>query len=758
MKYKSTTSMFLMAAMLLLSGYSSLLACNILPPDHLKGSVEYLEKLPVRADFQLTWTISPNTILPHYFNVYMGVQTSNGHVDIKKIGVVKSEDGKYEYDFRLEDVDSGFYKFYVTSVIEENGVVCESKPSGHIVLEVKKDDNHKKGIWFINLPKPGHLEVGQTYTFRIVADSDVDCPIKYAIKETNIESGFRFHAESGEFTWTVLSEGEFYIVFEALLECDETVRTIATVKFFVKDEKPLPTAIIKGTATWADGSRSIPQGHLVAWQAKTNTNAHGVPVLKTELENGTYEFKVVPGAYYVQIMGDDFFTEFWDDAENINNATLIEVADNEVFSADFELERLPEEQVYVVSGTVVDDETGEPVQSKIIFTAVRHNMDRGKTGKPNSKAVTVETNSEGSYEVKLSNRYAWLAQALPSSNTGYKPQFFELADSPSEADLLYLHDDRGGVNFRLKNLTKFHGSLSGTVTGDNGNYLHAKVLAFMLKDQNVWEKNNVIVAETDRSGNFYMNNMPTGKYVLFSIPEDGRHIPGYYKENDFAVLDWQDATVIGVSQMGPTMMYEIKLRLKTEINGIGSARGNIGIELDGIDIDNKSDGSSIRKYYPAEGAYVYIEDASGNIVGNDITYNDGSYFIDGLEEGSYTIHADKVGLQHGSVTFEIDYEEQPESSEMIVMQKAVISGVEVLNDGTLTAYPVPANGVINLSVGEKNLGIVMIYGPSGRLINTHDANNMNEFRIDTGALGSGLYFIRAEVNGKIHTMSIPILK
>ncbi len=719
------------------------------PPVHLTGKVLIMEKQPVQADILLKWQIGKTPVWPESFNVYMAEMESdtNTKPEFEKIGNVEADQNKREFSYRVEDVENGIYKFYVTSLATVNGEMHESRPSEIITVTVNKEGNpNEHKIKFVHRDPPRMIKNNIDFKYKFQAESDIKCAIIYKIEKTNITDDYKIDPKTGEFQWIVRTIGEYYIVVSATLACDENISVKREYLIVVAKNGPVhETAKINGRVIYEDSS-AVMQGIVVAWKIGSNSDRIGKAMYKAEIQQGTFEMKVSPGKYYLRVEGPEFETEWYEDARELSDATPVVAEENETATLTIIVAKKPEPVHYMATGSVVSDADDIPVMAVVTFIPVQWLYgDRGNYGGNNSKGFSTRTDSEGNYEIKLSDEFVYVAHASPIPEDGYMPQFFNQVDVPTEADLIYLSGDVRGIDFRLKKRIDNNIGFTGRVTGENDEILQATVFAFLVEQSSPGQqKHFMLTTHTDREGYFRFENMAKGKYVLLSIPGEKKFIPGYYVENDFTTLKWLDATRLDVDESMPRVIIEIKHKYHERLKGIGVVNGFV---TDNSIAEKSGDVINGNNYIG--GSFVYMIDADGNFVDYQLTDNMGAFAINELTEGTYTVYSEKVGYSSAGQTVTVDYEKTPESEINLQMTLAATSGVEV-SDGynDIHVYPMPANEYVNVEFSIEGQVEINLYNSLGELVISDNKVTSKNYRLDTQALPTGTYYLRLS-NGKV---------
>ncbi len=574
-------------------------------------------------------------------------------------------------------------------------------------------------------------EIGVQWSYKFKAESDVDCPIKYMVM-SEID-GLNWDKETNTLTFTPQQSGYYRIQIKAILECDEKVYVVQEFKVIVGNVEKY-CAKITGTVKDGEGE-SIKSGTVRAWLISDNNKE--TPVYKTSIERGFFTLKLNEGKYIIDVDGELFYHEWYEDAEEVADAKRIDVKCNDELSINIVVERKPEPNYYVVSGTVLSESDNEPIYAKVEFIIVELFKNDGKY-----ESFYAKTNNNGEYEIKLPDKWTYKARAIPLVD-GYAEQYYDGVTSIFEADLIELTQNVTGINFKLKKLNSYSNGLSGKMVADaTGNYIRGLVTAYLVSASDGNEYKFSKIAETDAEGKFKFTNLIPGDYVLMSVPFSNSYVPGYYKQNSVAALKWRDATKITVGNSMLDEVFTIRHKLRNGYKGIIRVKGNV------IDISTNfgkgSENSQGTK--PVAGAFVYVIDENGNI--SDFTFSSttGSYEMVELGSGKYTIYVDKVGYGSYSKQIYTDYSQNYDIAvdlPIMLEEPASVDDNQVLSG--MNIFPTPASDFINLELNaEDGVLDIEILDLTGNLLLTQTMpmkQGSNLIRLPLNTFPTGLYFI-----------------
>ena len=109
---------------------------------------------------------------------------------------------------------------------------------------------------------------------------------------------------------------------------------------------------------------------MVAWRIDEDNNKPNKRkdrVFETEIERGQYVFEVPAGSYKLYVVGEGFYKQWYEDADNADDATTVEVdCEGEGAEANFIVTEQPAPTLRKISGMVYDAETEEPIFNALI--------------------------------------------------------------------------------------------------------------------------------------------------------------------------------------------------------------------------------------------------------------------------------------------------------------------------------------------------------------------------------------------------------
>lgn len=597
-----------------------------------------------------------------------------------------------------------------------------------------------------SVPEPNGY-VGKPYQYQVKAVSNIRCPILYEFIG-DLPDNAKFDKENGLFVFLSDVPTEFSGAIKAYLECDDKVSTIQHFKIkIIAGQDNRHCAEISGKV-YFNSNELVKDGFVIAYQLTDKSNY--LPQFKGKIENGQYKIFVPEGTYLLRFEGAGFKAFWYENSQDMNNATKIEIACNEKIEINVMVEKVPEPKHYTVSGRVYSEDDDSGILALVEFIPIQQNNNRDKAH------FVVKTDADGYYKISLPDIHTYRAHAIPQVR-GWHDQWYEKAPSQYEADLIYLDSDLDGVDFPLSQFEHNKGNgFSGRVVDANNESIFSVVYAIpVIADRNK-DKRVQAVTKTRDDGNFYFENLPFGDYVLLSVPADIKYIPGYFKMSDFVVRRWREATRITVGENMIEIIYEIMHRERTGLRGIMNVNGEI--RANGSTL---TQGDSPQGLLAIEDALVYVIDENGTVT--NFTFSDiyGAFQIDELPAGSLRIVVDKVGFNTFETLVDLDLDESfTKTIDVQLSPEALASADEYDFSGGLKVYPVPAYDYINISTelltGDFLISVVDIMGKEVLRIQPEASQPVKG--IDVSSLNTGTYMLRLVSGQKVMTGIINIVR
>jgi hypothetical protein len=448
-------------------------------------------------------------------------------------------------------------------------------------------------------------------------------------------------------------------------------------------------------------------------------------------EAGFFTFSnVEAGEYILSGEADGYLMGFYDGTANPEDATIIEIADEEEITLEMNLTPLV---FYTISGTVMDYVNNVPLAEAAVWAMMPG------TGCNHWAAAETLTDENGEYVMEVpADEYIIAAEYGEHGNNELMRQYYDHTQSPASADILTIDADVTGIDFDLAMPENYDNRISGTITAAGVVPENPVLVAAVAGNGNNWEAACV----TDMFGNYQLNNLPEGDYYILAY--EYASVPTYYP----GVIDFQDAEFVTATGYVTGVDFEL----------IMPERGGV-FQVDGYVTDNNNE--------PVVNANVIIIDENDTVLSYAVTNSDGYYMVDGLPSGSLTGIATKVLFETdhqninvttaGNADFVIFPEGTTDAPEGEVTSPAL----------SMSNYPNPFNPVTTISFELATAGFTTldIYNIAGQKVNSLINNEVsagahqviwNGTGKDGQTLSSGMYFYKL-ISGDISLTSKMVL-
>ncbi|HYQ85761.1 MAG TPA: carboxypeptidase regulatory-like domain-containing protein, partial [Bacteroidota bacterium] len=322
------------------------------------------------------------------------------------------------------------------------------------------------------------------------------------------------------------------------------------------------------------------------------------------------------------------------------------------------------------------------------------------------------TDQNGAYSVMLSRAH-YIVGALME---GFFPQFWDHKNSPLEANIISLEHDTSGVNFDLNPSGSAFGVLSGTMfSAVDSSRLRGLILGFHKPAPDSAFSGIVIFTNTDLSGNYLLQGMPFGYYVVLALPR-GEFVPTFYSTTG-GTLFHDSATAVGVfgDSVGGINIYA----RPDSVQGLNSVSGTVQTGSPTIERAPATVG-------PLSGAIITIISQQTHApVGSALTLADGSYAVAGLAPGSYTVVFQKPGKSTAASPVSLAYNNNAPSTLTLNAQLTNQSGgpghigtMSVQQGWNLISLPVTVADQRKTAVFPNSVSPAFRYDNSGYVVST----------------------------------------
>jgi hypothetical protein len=415
------------------------------------------------------------------------------------------------------------------------------------------------------------------------------------------------------------------------------------------------------------------------------------------------------------------------------------------------------EQMFVVSGRVTSAETGNGVAAWVTFmtTTDNHRDDHGNDW-GHSATFTAETNADGYYEIRLSNRYTYIARAIPRSDA-YLPLYYDGTSNIAEATRISLTGNRDGVNFALPSRPARTGGFSGQITDSAGNGIPGWAIACRIMTAPNERGDHIRrfrTVETDSLGHYQFSGLEPGVYIVLGIPRSRDYVPGFCVLGDYATLRWRNATRIEVGDGMLDVQYVIKLRARTSERGLvrldGWIRGSTG------QIVSTKPGTQAQGSTPVVGALIAVVTDAG-VAGYAISQDDGYYAITELLPSSGTLVVSHPDYEVVESPIMVSATASTQSQD-VTIDPVVVSTVTDDELGTITVAPNPASSLVRIElaqlVGAARIEVVSIVGT---IVASYQMSSP-QIELPTDGLGDGVYAVRITTAMGVRTVPLVIVR
>jgi hypothetical protein len=584
--------------------------------------------------------------------------------------------------------------------------------------------------FFANLPV-----AGTTVELLNVLTGD---PIKTAI--TNNEGNYSFELVEKNSNYVIQASKTDYSDFISLIFVGEDDLEF---NFILTPNSPELLGYISGNVSFNNGS---PIKDAIVAFLPTDTTSIISPGIAITDESGNYSQALTPGSYYIQTyyyFEDSlsqnygyYIGEYYDNAASIEDATIIEIENEQTVSnIDFELE-MPEVINAVISGTVKDD-ADQPITGALItvlaeesFSAFYYN---------NTYAVS---DNDGNYSLEVSAFADNSNIKVKASAPGYYTEYFQEQISIFDAELIELTDNGSITNIDFT-LTPFSTldtlALSGNVTDNQGLPL-SNVFVFVFGLDGTFN-----LALTDDMGNYSITTLTEGNYFVYFVASG--YVPVYYEN----AINWEDAELINLTSNLSGINAQLNPIIFSNMPGVVSGYAK--------DEDNQ----------PLAGVTVMAMNVSNEVIGYSLTDDNGYYSISGLGNGEHDISASELFYSSRTQSVSMNLNSSPSVQLDFVLTRNNPTSV---NEETVLPtsfsldqnYPNPFNPSTKISFTLPESGTVklIVFNSLGETVTELVNANMDpgSYTVDFKAQGlsSGIYFYRLELGSFVQTKKMMLLK
>ncbi len=650
---------------------------------------------------------------------------------------------------------SGVFHFFIRAY--SNGEVGE--PSNIVMINTVEDV--QTAVKFITEPIETAV-AGDDYVYDADAEAENGMAIRYYIKHG--PEGMTIDETTGELRWQPQTPGSYFIRIHA----EVNRRSMAVQIWTLRVRACREPAVISGTIRDEDGE--LIREATSIWLIPTNqrdtsdTSQYSGSIVT---QDGQYRMEVDAGRYLLVASARGYRLEYYDDAEERQDAVIIELGCGDKVEADFVLDKVPHYDNYRVSGQVTLEPDGEPAAAMVSFFGFDPSQD--KQDRFNSKHIrSVLTNYDGYYSARLSNQFTYIVYVSPMPKQGVRdtiphdtlpdswsskfvPEYYLDAYELAEAQTLELTGDVNDLDILVGPAPDYDNGIEGIVTGAQGQQISAWVTALRILDAGSDALFPGASVRSDDEGKFSFNNLLPGQYVILAGETNCQsgcdHIHGYYvADNEFAVPDWTSATRLDVEASGSPAAITVKLQKIRRTQGTSRCRGKVGRT---VPFSHKDDDDRVQADDAIPGALVYLVDDQDQIVAFNLTATDGSYDLDGISAGVYHLRSDKFGMAPQKIQINIGEEGETVTADLELEPMTVSN---VAERGTAAAdvkvFPNPTRDEVSLSlasfIGSVRISMTNAAGQIVRraVVQAGAGDTVHSFAV--AGLSAGFYLLRIE--------------
>ncbi|TAK57335.1 MAG: T9SS type A sorting domain-containing protein [Bacteroidetes bacterium] len=495
----------------------------------------------------------------------------------------------------------------------------------------------------------------------------------------------------------------------------------------------------------------VPHGVISGVLFEDSTNAvlvrgvvHFVPasnivtmpkVIETD-SNGFFKARLNAGTYYMFTAARGYVPEYYDNAATLRDATVITVQNNDSLVFLVGLAKIVPPTFYTLSGSVKDS-AGSPQRAEVRAFLVN----RPNGIMPHAHKLRTFTDSLGNFTLTLKENDTVVIYVFPHNRT-LLPEYWDNKRTFAEADRIAITGNIAGINVTLDSKPVFANGISGTVTDSEGTTpLGAFIYAYRKANTHPMMTKYFAVTDT-LTGSYSFTNMEPGNYILLCWSPGYKST--YFRYDGMPTLDWRFADSIVVPENAVIENIDFRLWALPHRNGKTSVQGNV----------LASTGSGL------DAVLVYALDGNNAVAGSAVTDLDGSYEIEGLTTGSYSLVSSAMNYQDGKIgdvevtdEYEIlQFDAELSPDQVLSVRDEVAAPSEYrLNQN----YPNPFNPgtVLSFVMGNSSFITLKVYNILGNevatLVNGEMSAGEHTLYFDGSNLNSGVYYLKLEADNAL---------
>ena len=318
-------------------------------------------------------------------------------------------------------------------------------------------------------------------------------------------------------------------------------------------------------------------------------------------KDGKFAMQLSPGRYWVMAAADSFQAELYDNALSIDEATLVEITEDQHTEIHMILDPLGS-----LTGTIIDSESGEPIEGAIIRI---FSENRKSAHKP---VYHGNSDDQGNYTLSAiqSGSYKMVVQAA-----GYIKEYYDNARFIHDATLIEIT----AAQTKTIDIDLSKGSSLAGGIKDNETEMPlagATVTLISTSDRRIQHK-----TKSNKDGEYTLDGITAGNYLL--KVRHPQYFPEWYKDAETR----DEAKEIEINALTELQGLDLELERRPRFNG--SVTGTVIDSTSGL---------------PVEGAKIVAMPRSFARPVRAISDAEGKYELTGLEAGVYSLACHAEGF------------------------------------------------------------------------------------------------------------------
>jgi hypothetical protein len=460
---------------------------------------------------------------------------------------------------------------------------------------------------------------------------------------------------------------------------------------------------------------------------------------------GNFSTKLKAGQYFIYSSAPGYFGEYYDNVRTILQATKITVKAGDSLVYSIGLAKIVPPVTISVSGWV-KDASGNPQKAELTAYIVN------RQHSPSCWELNyhARTDSNGNYKFTNVKPNDTLVIYVDPIKHELLPQYYNGKTTYADADRIPVTGNVTGINVTLVAKPIYNNSITGDVKDSAGvTAVSGQVFIFQKLKGHLGFKG---MASTDSlTGVYSFSNVEPGQYYL--LAKGPGYKPSYFRYDGLPTVNWKLADSVVVTGTSTLTGINFRLLIHTPHSGGGFVFGNV----------KGSDGSTL------PGALNYVVDEYNNFVDYAVSDMDGSYLIESLEPGNYSLVSSLVNYDNNQSIIAVDY---LTNSTLNVDINLAPDGTTGINNNSVTPngytlnqnYPNPFNPttIISYQIQQSGLVTLKLYNILGKEVATLVNENQNagqyNYTLKGGNLASGVYFYRLQAGSFVSTKKMTLLK